>query len=177
MARIITAGGADRIAITIDTTTAATPTTATLTTTAQVMRTATATIRTIGSPGSANGDGPDDGAISFLDTILSERNFVTGNSAARRRASFLGRLDVPEREQESDIVDDLQHAAGQERQAGKRGGEHQAEAGGNMGEHHGVDEPEAAREPRRDRIGQRTEHVGPEEEQAGGRERQVDRKS
>src|SRR6266852_4805532 len=126
MARIITAGGADRIAITIDTTTAATPTTATLTTTAQVMRTATATIRTIGSPGSANGDGPDDGAISFLHTILSERNFVTGNSAARRRASFLGRLDVPEREQESDIVDDLQHAAGQERQAGKRGGEQRA---------------------------------------------------
>ena len=43
-----------------------------------------------------------------------------------------------------------------------------------MGEHHGVDEADAPGKPRRDRIGECREHAGPEEEQACGRQRQVE---
>jgi hypothetical protein len=44
----------------------------------------------------------------------------------------------------------------------------------NMGEHHRVDQADAPGQPRRDRIGKRAERRGPEEKQAGRRQRQVE---
>jgi hypothetical protein len=43
-----------------------------------------------------------------------------------------------------------------------------------MGEHHCVHQPNAPRDHGRQRIREGAEHAGPEEEQAGGRERHIE---